>query len=519
MTSLEQYVSNLPEVYQPIFGHPELSTQVSRFCDNRLTLITKVYRALAERLGRPLQVLDLGCAQGFFSLHLAQQGASVVGIDLLPQNIDVCNALAAEQKNGSVHFHEGRLENIIGTLGKNQFDLVLGLSVFHHLAHQHGVATVQKLLNSLADNISVGLFEMALRNEPPEWAVSQPDNPRDLLEGYAFVHEMARIPTHLSLIKRPFYMASNTYWFLNDRLGQFSSWSDSSHVFANNASEKTRRYFFGDERIIKVVALDKGTPARCERNLREYANEVAFLENPANLFPHPGLICHGRKANQAWMVRDLWPGALLVDAIRQEAPYDARQVLLDILDQLARLETAGLYHDDVRTWNVLLKPDGHASLIDFGAIGTKKEDCEWPYDLFLSFMIFAREVLEGETFVPAPIRTPSFAPDDFPAPYNRVFLDFLEQPLDRWSFGSLRALLLQASQNDGTSGSLQGLSLILKAYEEAYRIKDDKNFLPEMSSLRAAAPSAPSASGELQQTAEAQGNREKPHRCPVCGSP
>ena len=42
-------------------------------------------------------------------------------------------------------------------------------------------------------------------------------------------------------------------------------------------------------------------------------------------------------------------------------------VLRDVVAQLATLEAAGLYHNDVRAWNVLIGPDGRAALIDYGA--------------------------------------------------------------------------------------------------------------------------------------------------------
>jgi 2-polyprenyl-3-methyl-5-hydroxy-6-metoxy-1,4-benzoquinol methylase len=81
-TTLSGLVAELPEVYQPIFGHPELCPTVSRRCDDRLAQIISVYQALEMVFARPLRVLDLGCAQGFFSHSLSQLGAQVHGVDL-----------------------------------------------------------------------------------------------------------------------------------------------------------------------------------------------------------------------------------------------------------------------------------------------------------------------------------------------------------------------------------------------------------------------------------------------------
>src|SRR5690242_405980 len=101
---LSKLVSGLPEMYQPVFGHPELSGPASRPSLGRLTRIRKVYDLLSQRLGRALRVLDIGCAQGFFSLHLAESGAEVVGIDTLDVNIRLCEALAAESPTRTASF-------------------------------------------------------------------------------------------------------------------------------------------------------------------------------------------------------------------------------------------------------------------------------------------------------------------------------------------------------------------------------------------------------------------------------
>ena len=58
-------VNDLPEIYQPVYGHNELSTDTSRTCSDRMEYIGHIYKLLESKLSRPLRVLDLGCAQGF----------------------------------------------------------------------------------------------------------------------------------------------------------------------------------------------------------------------------------------------------------------------------------------------------------------------------------------------------------------------------------------------------------------------------------------------------------------------
>lgn len=68
-------VETLPEFYQPIYGHIEQwKNKPLRNCEDRLPDIERVYDALSLELKRPLRVLDLGCAQGFFSFNIAHKG-------------------------------------------------------------------------------------------------------------------------------------------------------------------------------------------------------------------------------------------------------------------------------------------------------------------------------------------------------------------------------------------------------------------------------------------------------------
>ena len=74
MNRLKEAVNSLPEFYQPVYGHKEWNDKPLRNCEDRLPDIEKVYDHLSNELKRPLRVLDLGCAQGFFSFNIAHKG-------------------------------------------------------------------------------------------------------------------------------------------------------------------------------------------------------------------------------------------------------------------------------------------------------------------------------------------------------------------------------------------------------------------------------------------------------------
>ena len=163
-------VESIPEKYQPIFGHPLLSDGSSRGCEDRLAVIRHCTGRLQEKLKRPLRILDLGCAQGYFSMSLASDGHTVHGVDFLDLNVAVCNALAREYPQCNVSFQHGTIQEVIAELAPGSYDLVLGLSVFHHLIHEQGLETCIELCRRLSEMIAAGIFELAVREEPLYWA-------------------------------------------------------------------------------------------------------------------------------------------------------------------------------------------------------------------------------------------------------------------------------------------------------------------------------------------------------------
>lgn len=461
---IEKLVSDLPEIYQPIYGQPELSSQVSRPCLDRLDSIARIHDALQHLLGRPLKVLDLGCAQGYFSLNLAQRGANVHGIDYLDKNIAVCNALAQAHPQLHVSFETGRVEDVIEHLEPGRYDLVLGLSVFHHIVHERGAEAVKTLLERAANQSGALIVELALREEPLYWASSQPQDPRTLLESIAFVHEVARHATHLAPIPRPLVVASNRYWILEDRAEQFDSWSADPHALAHGTHEGSRRYFFSADYILKLYRFDH---PRGAHNKAEFKREAQFLQSPPKAFPVPALVAIGETETSAWLATQRLPGRLLLDFLREGVAIDSRAVLLAVLAQLAALEKVGLYHDDVRTWNVLVAENGTAHLIDYGSISNRAQDCVWPGNPFLSFFIFVHEVAAGVVDDPDPLRTISISPYGLPQPYRAWATLLWRRPLAEWSF-QLMHQTLRETPTDGLAEPLQQpVEAWMKAIEEA----------------------------------------------------
>ncbi|HHH9824331.1 TPA: methyltransferase domain-containing protein [Enterobacter asburiae] len=455
--SIETLVENLPEVYQPIFNHPEFTAQASRGCRDRLEKIAAAYDYISREKGRPLKVLDLGCAQGFFSLNLAKRGAVVTAVDYSQPNINVCHKLAEENPAFKVEFLLGSIEPVIQEkISNHEYDMVLGLSVFHHLIYEHGSEFVFGLFKTLAQKVETGIFEFALNSEPLHWADAQPDDPRKLIGDYTFSHQLSMYSTHLSAVERPLYFASNKYWHVDDLFGVIDRFSDRSHQLDNFYHGHSRRYYFSGENIIKIFLTSHNNTL----NHAELANESALLGKTVAGFRSAKLLSYGSTEGESWLAREAISGRLLLDMIIAGEDYDDEQIIAGILEQVTALENGGLYHNDLRPWNILIGDDGLVYIIDYGSISESTTDGDDLYGQILSFFVLIKEVAQHKIREPKSSRPRFIAPHDFPKKYHSWMSKVWMLPSQEWCFN---AILAAYNNHDKVSGSVP-LSSIVESY-------------------------------------------------------
>ena len=430
-------------------------------------------------MGRPLRILDIGCAQGFFSLHLAQAGAEVLGIDFLDSNIILCNALRKTHSIKTAKFKVAAIEEYISTIAPDQFDVFLGLSVFHHLCHNHGFQKTKTLITQLSEKIPLGVFEFASIDEPLPWSASLSKDELQLISDLPFQRIIDRIPTHLSAIKRPLVVASSTYWLLGDSCGRIETSTSESHHFSKGTHEQTRHYYRGEGLIIKKYLLHG---KRANMNRSELMNEAEFLSRPPkDFFPVPKLHDWKVEPNDCWLVREELTGLLLTQFHTDKIKYNAQRVIHDVLVQLASLETAGLFHNDIRIWNTLILEDGGATLLDYGAISSVAKDCASHEHPILSFFAYVNEVITGAMLPPTygtQLRCPYFNPTKLLHGYAYWGALVIQHPLEKWSYSLFLELFTKwknyPKARTSTPAASQPLVSYLErsiAYKEA-RLKD-----------------------------------------------
>lgn len=444
MTNIEKYVASLPECYQLIYGHPELDIVTSRNCNDRLVIVENVVKKLHDKLQRPLKLLDLGCAQGFFSLSLAKYCSKVMGVDFLDKNIELCNALTEELSIGHVEFYQGTVQSVIQSIDFAEYDIVLGFSIFHHVCHSDGYPSAKEQINLLANKAGVLLLELAVKEEGLYWAEQLPEYADDILNDIAFSRALGEFGTHLTDVVRPLYFSSSKYWFIENEIEPINEWSKESHEFAYSIHQGSRRYYWSDNKFLKVYSF---TGELADLNKKDIENEVKSLKdlsryNLASVnLPH--LYTHGEENKSGFVIYGLIPGVRLSQLISQDKSYNSLNVCRNVLEQLCELESHGYYHNDVRVWNVLIDDD-RASLIDFSSIGKNKSDVVWPYNIFLSFIIFIHEVERKKEPVLLPNRSPLFLLNWPKCIELKLWLASIwALPADEWSFTKFNVLLDQ----------------------------------------------------------------------------
>ena len=111
------------------------------------------------------------------------------------------------------------------------------------------------------------------------------------------------------------------------------------------------------------VLKQHGLQGARERFVRE-------LETMRSL-SHPGIVSvqeNGEHLDMLWMSMDFVQGETLETLIRRgPLPREqAIQVFREIVDALAHAHAAGIRHRDIKPANVIVDPDGHPHLLDFG---------------------------------------------------------------------------------------------------------------------------------------------------------
>jgi cyclopropane fatty-acyl-phospholipid synthase-like methyltransferase len=171
--------------YHPIFLGAKRIAQGERACVDRWETIAAHMRATGAKT-----LLDLGCAEGFFVQQAAKSGCLAVGVDADVLRLSLAQAAATLNRvQGAGFIYAELTPKFIDSLPA--YDVVLFLSVLHHIMYEQGVGPAREYMTRLRAKVGqFMIFDMAQSNETRHaWASLLPDMGAD---PHAWIAEFLR---------------------------------------------------------------------------------------------------------------------------------------------------------------------------------------------------------------------------------------------------------------------------------------------------------------------------------------
>jgi len=350
------------EPYQPAYGLPGLIAKPARDSVDRCRAIENHFSGQL----RGKRLLDVGSSLGYVCYYFADRGMQTEGWEGNPSNTEVAQ-LIGELNGLTSHIRTQLFDpDSVSTIAPGQFDVVTLLSVLHHVVYHQGLEQTQQLMRDLLRRVPVLVLELARKGEDPElfWDAALPDDELDI---FALVRDEVEIvplgmfDTHLSDKARPLYVvARKESVTVNGRI--YPVTRSSAEAYPGSAAvwdHDSRRYYWGDDLFIKQYRVDD----RHSTNARLITHEISALLGLQHLSSPPRLIDYEVSGDTATVVYARVGGELLGSS----GPLPVAQIeaiVRDLLQALQELHGEGVFHNDVRSWNVLW--DGErARLIDF----------------------------------------------------------------------------------------------------------------------------------------------------------
>ena len=197
--------------YQPVFSKGELLPGSDRECRDRWVMIQAMIREFSCD-----SVADLGCAEGFYVLQAAREmGCVALGIEADLRRISVAQGQLISEGILSAGLLLAVVDNTF--LAKlPRFDMVIFMSVLHHMMYLRGLEYSKDILTALKPKIGkVMIFEMGQSDEHKSaWSKQLPKmepNPHEWIErflldcGYSRVTKIGESDSYQKETKRAIF--------------------------------------------------------------------------------------------------------------------------------------------------------------------------------------------------------------------------------------------------------------------------------------------------------------------------
>ena len=356
--------ASLPGPRQPAWGIGVAADAAKRAHDERIAGIIPLLEALPHE--GALRILDIECAQGYFTLAIAHALAArgckveVVGVDQREENVKFCEALAAHHGISARFVCAAFDMKFVNRQEHARWDAVLVLGEAM-IAAGAGTAEAVAATSLLGAHSSVAFCEMPQDRRPNVGCCALAER---LLATRAFSRRLTSSPGFPNGAVRDLYACSDHLAWVGERWFAFDRVTDRSHAGVPDSFSGQRRFFLGRETVVKQF---QGDGRHGLFNRAELAAEAAALQALRGEHGrYPAVFAQSDDGDVIWLARESLPGELLSERMATGG-IDRDAVARGLLGELAHLESRGFYHADLRCWNVLLDGDD-VRLIDFGAL-------------------------------------------------------------------------------------------------------------------------------------------------------
>jgi|GEM_PF-2154754 len=248
--------------------------------------------------------------------------------------------------------------------GSTHFDLVIALDGWDRLLEVTQPVVRDEALAWLREHCTFMLTSAPRRPLAPDLNELGPYEVHSLFANFAYVSELPKVSNEPES-SPPLLMASD--WFL--QAGQvWIPWTElhqiPSHV-EGPSDRSGRTYMSGAGHVVKVDFVSSDYFERSQ-----VIGEAAFLASASS---------ERRRVLQLPEIRSIDHGRAIVTLVRDRVRADTAcgldpvAAVNSIIDEARRYSSVGLFHNDLRPWNVLWQ-NGRAILIDFA--DTAEEDLD-----------------------------------------------------------------------------------------------------------------------------------------------
>jgi O-antigen chain-terminating methyltransferase len=223
-----------------------------------------------------------------------------------------------------------------------------------------------------------------------------------------------------------------------------------AHQGSSNYSGNTRRYYFSENKFLKLYYFRGHLINDQKRDIQNEINvyKSNFIQSLSGLIPE--CLYFGINDESGYIVLNKIEGILLSELqINNKFCLETFNLNL-LLNAIVKLESQQVYINDLRTWNIMILPDKTFCLIDLASFQFSIIDTDWTGNVFISFLLFIYELSHGSLLREDYLRQFRISPVWLNESTGKWMQKLWSIPYNQWSFKLIQELYsVDYSESEG----------------------------------------------------------------------